>query len=133
MDKKQAYTFLNEVYQEIIIGMKIDKIPFYFSNQYIQTTDGVSSNIIEFTNHISALNRAVKAITISPFYDFLFDKNKQTATLRYVVSVNKTNGENGNIEMIAIFELDNNKIVRCNEQSCPLNSNEEFNNLARIN
>lgn len=133
MNKKQAYDFLTEVYQEILVTMRIEKIPYYFSEKYIQTTDGVSSNITEFTNHISALNEVVNSISISPFYDFLFDENKQTATLRYTVTVDKIDGNTGEIEVIAIFELSDNLILRCNEQSCPLNQDEELKHLAKIN
>lgn len=133
MNRKQAYDFLTEVYQEILVAMKVEKIPYYFSEKYIQTTDGVSSNITEFTNHISALNEVVNSISISPFYDFLFDENKQTATLRYTVTVDKTDGNTGEIEVIAIFELSENLIFRCNELSCPLNEDEELKHLAKIN
>lgn len=133
MNRKQAYDFLTEVYQEILVAMRIEKIPYYFSEKYIQTTDGVSSNITEFTNHISVLNDVVNSISISPFYDFLFDENKQTATLRYTVTVDKIDGNTGEIEVIAIFELSDNLILRCNEQSCPLNQDEELKDLAKIN
>lgn len=133
MNRKQAYDFLTEVYEEILVNMRIEKIPDYFSEKYIQTTDGVSSNITEFTNHITALNEVVNSISISPFYDFLFDESKQTTTLRYTVSVDKTDGNIGEIEVIAIFELDNYQILRCNEQSCPLNEDEELKHLAKVN
>ncbi|MBM7599435.1 hypothetical protein JOC34_001803 [Virgibacillus halotolerans] len=133
MNRKQAYDFLTEVYQEILVAMRIEKIPYYFSKNYIQTTDGVSSNITEFTNHISALNEVVNSISISPFYDFLFDEKKQTVTLRYTVAVDKIDGNTGEIEVIAIFELSDNLILRCNEQSCPLNQDEELKQLAKIN
>lgn len=133
MNRKQAYEFLTKVYQEILVDMNIERIPDYFSDKYIQTTDGVRSNITEFTNHISALNEVVNAISISSFYDFLFDETKQTATLRYIVSVDKVDGSTGEIEVIAIFELDDYQIMRCNEQSCPLNQDEKFKHLAKIN
>lgn len=132
MNRKQAYNFLTEVYQDILVDMKIEKIPDYFNERYIQTTDGVSSNITEFTNHISALHEVVNSISISPIYDFLFDEKKQTATLRYTVSVDKTDGNTGEIEVIAIFELDDYQILRCHEQSCPLHQEEELKDLARI-
>src|SRR5699024_9999229 len=130
--KKQAYDFLTEVYQEILVAMRIEKIPYYFSKEYIQTTDGVSSNITEFTNHISVLHEVVKSISISPFYDFLFDEDEQTATLRYTITVDKVDGNTGEIEVIAVFELRDRLIVRCNELSCPLDQDEELKHLAKI-
>ncbi|WP_121605153.1 nuclear transport factor 2 family protein [Virgibacillus sp. Bac332] len=133
MNKKQAYQFFTEVYQEIIVNLNINQIPEYFSEQYIQVTDGVRTNMIDFTNHIVTLKEHVASMSVSPFYDFLFDKAKQTVTLRYIVHVNKKNGETGDVEVIAIFELANNKIIRCNEMTCPLSNNKELENIGTIN
>ena len=104
MNKEQAFQFLSNVYQDIVVELKVEKIPDYFSEKYHQTTDGITTNITEFTNHILALKDVVKTISISPFYDFLFDYEYQTATLRYTVSVDKKDGHTGKIEVIAIFE-----------------------------
>lgn len=133
MNKKQAYQFFTEVYQEIIVNLNINQIPEYFSEQYIQVTDGVRTNMIDFTNHIVTLKEHVASMSVSPFYDFLFDEAKQTVTLRYIVHVNKKNGETGDVEVIAIFELANNKIIRCNEMTCPLSNNKELENIGTIN
>jgi len=83
--------------------------------------------------HILVLKDVVEQLSISPFYDFLFDEDKQTATLRYIVTVDKKNGSSGEIEVIAIFEFEDDKIIRCHEQSCPLNQNEDLKHLAKIN
>lgn len=133
MNKEQAFKFLSNVYQDILVDRRTEKITNYFSHKYTQTTDGLTTDINEFTNHILVLKDVVKKISISPFYDFLFDANKQTATLRYTVTVDKKDGDNGEIEVIAIFEFDEHKIIRCNEQTRPLNQNEELKHLAKIN
>ncbi|GGE35406.1 hypothetical protein GCM10011391_12670 [Pullulanibacillus camelliae] len=133
MNKQQAYEFLKEIYHEIIINMNTQRIPHYFSDTYIQVTDGVHTNRDEFINHIKTLKTIVQSIQVSPFFDFLFDQDKQTATLRYHVNVHKKNGDSGDIEVIAIFELNDYQIVRCNELTFPLNKNESFQNIGTIN
>ncbi|MEH7152142.1 hypothetical protein V7095_17310 [Bacillus thuringiensis] len=74
----------------------------------------------------------VELILLSPFYDFLFDEEKQTATLRYEIHVKKKNGNSGVIEIIAIFELKDRKIIRCNELTRSLQHDDEFNTIETI-
>ncbi|MGQ3740476.1 hypothetical protein [Bacillus sp. FDAARGOS_1420] len=50
MNKEQAYTFLNQVYQDVILDLKLDKRSDYFSDQYMQVTDGTEVNIQGFNN-----------------------------------------------------------------------------------
>lgn len=103
------------MYQDVILDLKLDKISEYFSDQYMQVTDGTEVNIQGFHTHMETLKSIVDTLELSPFYDFLFDEEKQTATLRYEVHVKKKNGDSGVIEIIAIFELKDGEILRCNE------------------
>ncbi|EJR64173.1 transposase [Bacillus sp. AF62] len=115
LNKEQAYTFLKQVYQDVILDLKLDKISDYFSDQYIQVTVGTEVNIQGFHTHMEVLKSIVETRALSPFYDFLFDEEKQKATLRYEIHVKKKNGNIGVIEIIAIFELKNGGILRSNE------------------
>lgn len=133
MKKTEAFQFLRSVYQDIVVNMDTAKIPDYFSERYIQVTDGVKTNREEFIHHIAALKDAVESISVSPFYDALFDDQLQTATLRYIVDITKKNGARGQVELIALMELDGRKIIRCNEISRPMQNPEEFQELASIN
>ncbi|WP_242062562.1 hypothetical protein [Bacillus thuringiensis] len=72
-------------------------------------------------------------LELSPFYDFLFDEEKQTATLRYEIHVKKKNGNSGVVEIIAIFELKDGKILRCKELIRSLQPDDEFNTIGKIN
>lgn len=133
MNKAEALAFLTEVYHEIVVGMNVEKIHHYFSDDYIQMTDGIQSDIHEFKHHIGALKDALASISISPFYDFLYDEPLQTATLRYLVGIQKKDGTKGQIELIAIFELDGRKVIRCNELSRPIDSDPAFKEIASLN
>jgi len=132
MYKQEAIQFVTAMYKDIVVGLDIEKIPFYFKEEYYQVTDGVKTNRDEFTKHIATLKEIVDKLEISPFYDALFDEELQTLALRYTVDVAKKNGSRGQVELIAIFELDDHKIVRCNEISQPLNDATDFKEIASI-
>nr|WP_307839902.1 nuclear transport factor 2 family protein [Bacillus cereus] len=133
LNKEQAYTFLKQVYQDVILNLKLEKISEYFSAEYIQVTDGTEVNIQGFHTHMETVKSIVETLLLSPFYDFLFDEEKQTATLRYEIHVKKKNGNSGVIEIIAIFELRDGKIIRCNELTRSLQHDAEFNTIGKIN
>jgi hypothetical protein len=132
MNKTEALDFLTSMYNDIVVGLDLSKIPVYFKEEYVQVTDGVKTNREEFANHLATLQEVVEKIAVSPFHDALFDEPQQTMTLRYTVDVTKKNGSHGQIELIAIFELADGRVLRCNEISCPLNHVEEFKEIARL-
>jgi len=132
MNKHEAIRFISQMYNDIIVNFDFDKVADYFHNDYYQVTDGKKINIAEFKNHLTTLKATVDKITVSPFYDSLYDEELQTLTLRYTVDVTKKSGTRGLIELIAIFEIKNGKIVRCNEISNALHNVDEFKELASI-
>ncbi|MEC1259598.1 nuclear transport factor 2 family protein [Bacillus swezeyi] len=133
MNKNEAKQFLSQMYQDIVSEMNVEKIPDYFSSRYIQITDGNKIDLAELTDHMLALKEVAESITVSPFHEFLFDEDLQTATLRYTVEVVKKSGNCGRIELIAIFKLDDYKIVQCHELSNVIEGGDGFDELASIN
>ncbi|WP_226001473.1 nuclear transport factor 2 family protein [Paenibacillus sp. BJ-4] len=75
------------------------------------------------------MNRA----EVKVFLTQMYNDELQTATLRYTVDITKKDGKQGQVELIAIFEFKDGKILRCNELSCPLKSDESFKEIASIN
>ncbi|OOC61579.1 metallopeptidase [Paenibacillus ihbetae] len=132
MNKHEAIRFISQMYTDIVVNFDFDKLPNYFHNDYYQVTDGKKINIEEFKKHLTTLKATVDKIIVSPFYDALYDEELQTLTLRYTVDVTKKSGTRGLIELIAIFEIQNRKIVRCNELSHALHNVKEFKELASI-
>lgn len=132
MNKHEAIRFISQMYTDIVVNFDFDKLPDYFHNDYYQVTDGKKINIEEFKKHLTTLKATVDKIIVSPFYDALYDEELQTLTLRYTVDVTKKSGTRGLIELIAIFEIQNRKIVRCNELSHALHNVKEFKELASI-
>lgn len=132
MNKKEILEFLNTMYKDILIEMNVNKIPEYFTKEYIQVTDGVKADIHEFKSHLITLKEITKSLEVSPFYDFLYDSTEKVATLRYDVHVEKNNGYSGDVEVIALFEIEGNKIVRCNELTSPIEKNSELVSIGSV-
>lgn len=132
MNKKEVFEFLNAMYKDILIEMNVDKISEYFTQGYIQITDGVKSDINEFKSHLITLKEITKSLEVSPFYDFLYDSTEKVATLRYNVHVVKNNGYSGDVEVIALFEIADNKIVRCNELTSPIEKDSELESIGSV-
>lgn len=133
MLKAEAINYFREMYEHVLLNFSIDKIPLFFAEEYIQVTNGVPSNRDIFTKHIKTLKNIVKRISMSDFYDALFDEAKQVATLRYIVEVTKISGYKGRIEVIAIFHINDGKITRCNELTHPLDNEAHFSDIGTIN
>lgn len=133
MNKNEIYTFLSNMYKDVLLDLNVNKVSEYFSPDYIQVTDGVQSNLNEFLNHLLTLKRIVKSLSQSPFYHFLYDEEEGAVTLRYDVNIEKRTGEKGKVEVIAIFTLINGKIIKCHELTCPLKNKEEFGDIGRVN
>ncbi|WP_010268365.1 nuclear transport factor 2 family protein [Paenibacillus senegalensis] len=132
MNKQEAIRFLSQMYKDIVVNFDFDKIPEYFDKDYYQVTDGKKVDMEGFKNHLAALKAIVDQVAVSPFYDALYDEELQTLALRYTVDVVKKSGARGSIELIAIFEIKDNKIVRCNEISRALHDQNGFEELASV-
>lgn len=132
LSKSEALVFLNKMYRDVVIGMDDTCIDRYFAPDYVQVTDGVRSNLDEFKHHVRILRQEVQSIAISPFTHYAYDELIQTATLRYIVDVEKKSGKHGQVELIAIFELQGEQVVRCHELSSPLDQGADFQDIASL-
>ncbi len=132
LNKSEALALLNRMYRDVVIDIDDTCIEQYFVPEYVQVTDGVRSDLAEFKHHIRMLRQEVQSIYISPFTHYVYDEPLQTATLRYTVDVEKKDGKRGQVELIAIFELQGEHILRCYELSCPLNQQAEFKEIASL-
>ncbi|WP_322902816.1 nuclear transport factor 2 family protein [Paenibacillus campi] len=132
LSKSAALELLNGMYRDVVMGLDDTCIDRYFMPDYVQMTDGVRSDLAQFKHHIRMLRQQVQSVQISPFTHMLYDEPLQTATLRYTVDVEKKNGKRGQVELIAIFELQQGKVRRCYELSCALDYEVEFEGIASL-
>ncbi|MEN2448466.1 nuclear transport factor 2 family protein, partial [Bacillus sp. JR_15] len=132
MNKSEAQQFLSNMYQDIVSEMNTEKIADYFSEDYVQVTDGSHIDLVQFKDHIRTLKNVARTITVSPFHEFLFDERLESAAVRYTVKVVKKNGDRGRIDIIAIFKMNGFKIVQCHELSHASEGTKGIEELAKI-
>ncbi|NWK84269.1 nuclear transport factor 2 family protein [Staphylococcus sp. GSSP0090] len=116
MNKQSLKTQIENLYQDILINLRTEKIDDYFAAEYIQETDHDTLDLTEFKAHLKKLKEVVKTLTIERFKDMLIDEQQQTIFLRYDVSVEKKDSSKGNIEVYAIFKFnESGKVTSCRE------------------
>lgn len=97
---------LDKMYREIFTGAEENieaSVARYFSENYVQVTDGVSIRYPEFLEHVRHLMRVVKRIDIQVL-DALRDGD-QIAD-RHIVKIVRNDGANSTIEVYLFGELD---------------------------
>lgn len=57
MNKSEAQQFLSNMYQDIVSEMNTEKIADYFSEDYVQVTDGSHIDLVQFKDHIRTLKK----------------------------------------------------------------------------
>lgn len=84
----------------------------YISKDYVQCVDGEILKYNGFLDHMKALKKSVKSITIV-FHDIITEGNK--VVTRHTAYVVKKNNKEAEVQVIAIFEVKDGKIISCNE------------------
>lgn len=128
--KQDVFGFMYAMYHEVLENFNLGAVEKYFSTSYTQTTDGKTSDYSEFLNHLKALKAHIAKLEMLPFEEFICDGSK--VVLRYTVTAQPKFGEVAKIQMLAIFELKDGKIVRCWELSHPLSAEESHKQLATL-
>jgi predicted SnoaL-like aldol condensation-catalyzing enzyme len=111
LNKTEYMNLLEKMYHEVFENLKVDKIPDYFSPDYEQTTAGESMNYQALIAHIKALRDHVESIQILPFEETIHEGNKMV--LKYLSKITKKNGLTSKSAVIAIFEIQDDKFIRC--------------------
>ena len=102
---------MERMYYEVFENLKVDKIPDYFSPNYEQTTAGENMDYQALVAHIKALRDHVESIQILPFEETIHEGNKMV--LKYLSRITKKNGLTSKSAVIAIFEIQDDKFIRC--------------------
>ncbi len=132
MTKKEAISFIKEMYEEVLIKFNIEKVEAYFSPDYQQVTDGKVSTLDEFKKHLSTLKGLTKQLEIPVFHDVLFDEDTQQGCFRYTVNVELASGDRGLIDVMALFMLLDGRIIRCDELTRSHKQHETLEQLGHI-
>lgn len=104
-----------------------DEINQYFSKNYQQTTDGNRLDLEGFYEHISKVRRVTKSIHVQIIS---YACNGPYIFTHHQAYVEKINQLKASIDVLAHFEIQNSKIVRCYELTQVLEGSPDDKKLA---
>lgn len=90
----------------------VSDVERWFSPDYRQSVDGKTMDYAQFVQHLEALNAAASSFKID-VQETVCEGNR--VCTRHDVHVFKKDGSRALAQVLAIFEVTNGKIVRCDE------------------
>lgn len=92
----------------------------WFSPEYKQNVDGKQMNYDGFKNHFMELSKAAKSFKVD-IVDILSEGN--LVFTNHIVHVIKKSGEEVDLKVLALFKVENAKIISCDELTHLLKGN----------
>ena len=116
--------FIEKTFQDVIENMEADEeiISKYFSSDYIQYVDGHVLDYSDFVKHMKKQKTLINSAKVT-IDRCIVEKNKICTVHR--VDINKKNDENISVKVIAYFEIENEKIILCDELTKLLQGSKE--------
>lgn len=120
--------FIEKTFQDVIENMQADEeiISQYFSSDYIQYVDGHMLDYPGFIQHMKKQKTLINSAKVTIDH-FVADANKICTVHR--VDIQKKNDEKISVKVIAYFEIENGKIILCDELTKLLQGGEEDHNI----
>jgi hypothetical protein len=117
------------IQQALHYGFAMDTTDYskYMSNQYIEHIDGQTFNYQQWLHHMLGLKNMMKSYRLS--FNEIVAEGDQIAT-SYVVHATKKDGTKLDIRIIAIFKIQNGKMIYCDELTHLLNGPDSEKNLS---
>lgn len=125
MNNKQ---FIHQALTEVLgteIG-SLDVVKKYFSEDYEQVVNGKTIDFNEFIAHLKVLKNATESISITIKSIAEGDSCVHT---QHVAQAVKKNGSKSKFEVFANFQLENGKILRCEELTRMISGDESDHDL----
>jgi ketosteroid isomerase-like protein len=88
------------------------KIRQYFHPDYVQHVDGKTLNFNDFIQHVKALKSSTATVKI--VVERLVSEGNTVCSIHYAQG-SKRNGRSFKTKVIALFQFEGNKIIRCDE------------------
>ncbi len=101
----------------------------YMSDQYIEHIDGQTFNFQQWLHHMLTIKQMMKSYQLT--FDEIVVEGDQIAT-SYVVHAIKKDGTHLDIRIIALFKIQNGKMIYCDELTHLLNGPANQKNLSDI-
>jgi hypothetical protein len=123
--------FIERVFKEVIEDLNANEkiISQYFSPHYIQHVDGHHLNYEDFVQHMVVQKSLLDSIKVC--IEHCVIEGNAICTVHRVDAIKK-NGEKIAIKVIAYFEVENKKIILCDELTHLLEGDEKNQNIGSI-
>lgn len=123
--------FIERVFKEVIEDLNANEeiISQYFSPHYIQHVDGHHLNYEDFVQHMVVQKSLLDSIKVC--IEHCVIEGNVICTIHRVDAIKK-NGEKIAIKVIAYFEVENKKIILCDELTHLLEGDEKNQNIGSI-
>jgi len=123
--------FIEKVFKEVIEDLNADEkvISDYFSTQYIQYVDGHCLNYEDFVQHMAIQKSLLDSVKVC--IEHCVIEGNSICTVHRVDAIKKT-GEKIAVKVIAYFEVENKKIVLCDELTHLLEGDKKNQNIGSI-
>lgn len=120
--------FIEKTFEDVIENMQADEeiISQYFSTDYIQYVDGHMLDYPGFIQHMKKQKTLINSAKVTIDH-CVAEKNKICTIHR--VDIDKKNNEKISVKVIAYFEIENGKIILCDELTKLLQGGEEDHNI----
>lgn len=114
MTSDEAKQFIKEVFANVVENMNATEETYahYFSKDYIQHVDGKTLNYDQFVAHMKIQKTLIQSAKIT--FRYLIVEGDKVATLHLVNAVKK-DGSLIEAQVNAIFEIENKKVILCDE------------------
>ncbi len=132
MSPKEMKKFIQEVFINLIENRDADEKTYakYFSKDYIQYVDGKVLDYDHFVKHMKALADTIKSAKVT--FKHIVSENDKVATIHRVNAV-KHDGSQIEVQVNALFQIKNNKIILCDELTYLIQGEKSDKDLASRN
>lgn len=130
-NQEHGHLWIEQVLKDVVEDMQADEHVFsqYFSPSFIQHVDGQTSNYQGFVQHMLKQKSILKSAKLTVLHT-LTEGNK-ICTVHKVDAVKKDE-KKISVKVIAYYELEDGKIVKCDELTYLLTGDEQDRNLGSI-
>ena len=114
MSSLELKKLIQKIFKETVENIQATELLYtqYFSKEYTQCVDGVSLNYEAFVAHMKMQKEALKSLKIV-FHEMIAEGGK-VATFNTVYATRK-DAKKVEVQVIALFELRDGKVISCNE------------------
>lgn len=114
MSPDELKKFIKEVFINLIVNRDADEKTYakYFSKDYIQYVDGKILDYDHFVRHMKTLAATIKSAQVT--FKHIITEGDKVATIHRVNAI-KHDGSQIEVQVNALFQIKNNKIILCDE------------------